>query len=40
METLQEFMLQTKGAGYLLAAGILVSAIYFWSFLTAREKKD
>lgn len=40
INTLHEFMLQTKGTLYLLAIAYLVGFICFWKFLQGREKKE
>jgi hypothetical protein len=40
IQTLQEFMTQTKGILYLLAVGYLVAFVGFWRFLHDREKED
>ena len=40
IHTLQEFMLRTKGILYLLAIAYFVGFVWFWKFLSGREKKD
>jgi hypothetical protein len=40
INTLHEFMLQTKGILYLLAIAYLVGFVCFWKFLHGREKED
>ena len=38
METMWDFLTLTKGVSYVLAFGLLLGFIPFWSFLTQREK--
>jgi len=38
--TAQEFATFTKGLCYLLGGGFVVAFIFFWLFLTEREKKQ
>ena len=40
IHTLQEFMMQTKGIIYVLAAAYLIGFTAFWCFLHARDKKN
>ena len=40
IQTLQEFMRQTKGILYLLALAWFAGFIFFWKFLLGREKKE
>ena len=40
IQTLQEFMKQTKGILYLLAIAYFVGFVSFWKFLHGREKKE
>jgi len=37
--TLQDFLTQTKGVSYIVAAVLLAGFIPFWRFLTDREPK-
>jgi hypothetical protein len=39
-QTLNEFLLHTKGVLYLLGIGSLVAFVLFWKFVHDREKKD
>ena len=39
INTLQEFMRQTKGILYLLAIAYFVGFVSFWKFLHGRKKK-
>ena len=39
MQTLQEFMTQTKGLAYIVAFLFLAAFIVYWLFLTDREDK-
>ena len=36
--TLVDFLTYSKGVGYLIGGGVLVGFIFYWSFLTEREK--
>jgi hypothetical protein len=38
METLFDYLTQTKGMGYIVAGLLLVAFIPFWKFLTERER--
>lgn len=38
--TLQDFMMHSKGIVYLLAVGYLVGFVWFWKFLTKYDRKD
>lgn len=39
--TLQEFMLHTKGAAYVLVGGMILGILGFWLYLTSRDdEKD
>jgi hypothetical protein len=40
IQTLQEFMKQTKGILYLLAIAYFVGFVAFWKFLHGREKNE
>jgi hypothetical protein len=40
METLLEFIFETKKLSYIVAVILMVAAIPFWRFLTEREKTE
>ena len=40
IQTLQEFMLRTKGILYLLALSYLIGFVWFWKFLNGRQKEE
>ena len=37
--TLHDFMLHTESITYIILAGILISLLLFWRFLTGRDSK-
>jgi len=40
INTLQEFMVQTKGTCYIMLFGYFAAFVAFWRFLFAGDKKD
>lgn len=40
LHTLQEFMFQTKGIVYILAAGYLIGFVAFWRFLNRSRNNE
>jgi SNF family Na+-dependent transporter len=40
LQTLQEFMFQTKGVLYLLAIGYLIGLGVFWKFLLKSDRNE